>query len=234
VPDETELRAAIPIADVLARLQKLATVFVGRGAELARLEDFVGAREARSLFSRGRRAASALAATLSERVPLFVHGPGGIGKSTLIAKFVLDHVRASTELRMPLRLSRHRSCHAGSAAADDAGVGSRDPARHAVPNASGALQETIAQLRSEHKRFDPAQADKAVFTTDIYVEQLAAWGERSPVVDADALLLVVDTFEEVQFLGGDAVQAIWHCSWACSGESRRCGSSSRAACCRER
>jgi len=210
VPDETELRAAIPIADVLAPLQKLATVFVGRGAELARLEDFVGAREARSLFSRGRRAASALAATLSERVPLFVHGPGGIGKSTLIAKFVLDHVRASTELRMPFAYL-------------DIDRATLDPQRPMTlvleaaiqlatqfPNASGALQETIAQLRSEHKRFDPAQADKAVFTTDIYVEQLAAWANDLQSSTPMPLLLVVDTFEEVQFLGGDAVQAIWH------------------------
>lgn len=38
---------------------------------------------------------------MAERPPLVVHGPGGVGKSTLMAKFFLDHVRAADVVPLP-------------------------------------------------------------------------------------------------------------------------------------
>ncbi len=53
--------------------------FVGREVELAMLESYVRSDEAR---------------------PLAVHGPGGVGKSALLAKFVLEHIEGPRE-RIP-------------------------------------------------------------------------------------------------------------------------------------
>jgi len=73
----------------------------GRSSELRQLEDFVGVIEATSLRSRVRRIARGTVALVAERTPLFIHGPGGIGKSTLVAQFVLSHLAASGDQRLP-------------------------------------------------------------------------------------------------------------------------------------
>src|SRR6185312_15760758 len=39
--------------------------------------------------------------SIQERPPLFINGPGGCGKSTLIGKFILNHVTVEQGSRFP-------------------------------------------------------------------------------------------------------------------------------------
>ncbi|QNP61784.1 AAA family ATPase [Streptomyces genisteinicus] len=83
LPEPAEVRERIELAELLAPLRALVEDrFVGRRAELDMLAAHVGV-----LPGRGGAPGPAPA----ERPRLMIHGPGGVGKSTLIARFVLDH-----------------------------------------------------------------------------------------------------------------------------------------------
>ena len=74
LPEKTAVRSALAKADLLAPMRRLAgRGFVGRQRELGQLDDYVFAGS-------------------PPPAPLFVFGPGGVGKSTLLARFILDRV----------------------------------------------------------------------------------------------------------------------------------------------
>ena len=83
------VRARIDAIGYLERFEELVGPnFRGRDASLRELEEYVGLSPTQSsLFDKllGR-------ATRGEVPALVICGPGGIGKSTLLAKFILDHV----------------------------------------------------------------------------------------------------------------------------------------------
>ncbi|WP_249464326.1 AAA family ATPase [Streptomyces fradiae] len=82
LPDAGAVRAELERARLLAPLERLVRVpFVGREAELAALRDHVDAP------------GPPPGAPPSVPSPLVVHGPGGMGKSTLLATFLLDSLR---------------------------------------------------------------------------------------------------------------------------------------------
>lgn len=90
LPDPDELRRRLDYARFTAPFERLAgTGFVGRTSELQKLHDYVGVTELRSSME-------ALTAVFrgwllkSKLGPLLVYGPGGVGKSALIARFILD------------------------------------------------------------------------------------------------------------------------------------------------
>ncbi|MEN3328141.1 MAG: hypothetical protein V7638_2948 [Acidobacteriota bacterium] len=64
--------------------------FAGRRAELNQLADYVGVYDASSTSETIVRTVERVF-SIQERPPLFINGPGGCGKSTLIAKFILNH-----------------------------------------------------------------------------------------------------------------------------------------------
>jgi len=72
LPEKAAVDSALAKADLLAPMRRLAgSGFVGRQGELQQLDNYV--------FG-----------SLEQPVPLFVFGPGGVGKSTLLARFILD------------------------------------------------------------------------------------------------------------------------------------------------
>lgn len=75
--------------------------FRGRAAELQTLRDYVGVLPADSVYQSVRRSIENIF-SLHEKPPLLIHGPGGMGKSTLVAKFILEHAQLAAEnLRLP-------------------------------------------------------------------------------------------------------------------------------------
>ncbi|NKY14738.1 AAA family ATPase [Streptomyces somaliensis] len=90
LPDARAVRDELDLARLLQPLERLVRVpsFVGREAELARLRDFVRAPGA---------PAGAHPAAPAPLLVLVVHGPGGMGKSTLLANFLLGSLRGGTE-----------------------------------------------------------------------------------------------------------------------------------------
>jgi hypothetical protein len=181
--NETELKESLPAIDDVRRKVEYAALldplraltgsnFFGRRTELAALANYVEGGN-------------------GERKPMLVFGPGGMGKSALIAKFVLDRIG-----RLPIV---YLDC-------DRPGLAPQEPLTFLAEAVRqlGLQFETFRspaeKLRSEWLRtIALTQTDNAntrgrtaaldefrVFVTDIGVAQ-------SPV------LFVIDTFEEVQY-----------------------------------
>ncbi|MYT34104.1 MULTISPECIES: ATP-binding protein [unclassified Streptomyces] len=93
LPDPAELRTALARARLLEPLRHLAAPqFQGRAEELARLRAYVcGSGAGRDSAPTGSGAPPAFVP------PLVIHGPGGMGKSTLMAKFLLDGLAGSAD-----------------------------------------------------------------------------------------------------------------------------------------
>jgi tetratricopeptide (TPR) repeat protein len=90
LPDPDELRRRLDYARFVAPFERLAGEgFVGRTLELQKLHDYVGVRELRSSTEALTQAFRGWLLK-PKRGPLLVHGPGGVGKSALIARFILD------------------------------------------------------------------------------------------------------------------------------------------------
>jgi hypothetical protein len=99
-----QLRGRLPTSDSLRQfiareqlLEPFRTLvgghFAGRTAELNALSDYVGVLESSSLTKGAVRRFEEVF-SLVKSPPLFLLGPGGVGKSTLIAQFVLQHIDA--------------------------------------------------------------------------------------------------------------------------------------------
>ena len=74
--------------------------FFGRARELAEMAEYAElVLVAGHLARAGRRLRRIL--KISNKPPLMIFGPGGAGKSTLVAKFVLDYVDAAGARRFP-------------------------------------------------------------------------------------------------------------------------------------
>jgi hypothetical protein len=70
--------------------------FFGREAEIEDLRAYVGVIGAESWWRVGTRAANAVVRAVRGRGAKTVWGVGGVGKTTLISKFMLDHARAAS------------------------------------------------------------------------------------------------------------------------------------------
>jgi AAA ATPase domain len=97
LPSISEVEHRLRYLRFLDPFQRLVgTHFRGRLAELARLRQYVGvlppSSRAQSVM---RRVASFF--SLQSKKPLLVYGVGGVGKSTLMARFFIDHANAPEE-----------------------------------------------------------------------------------------------------------------------------------------
>jgi cellulose synthase operon protein C len=98
LPDPAQVRARLAREDLAAPLRHLAKNFIGREAELDQLRGYLGDVSQASSLRAGRKAISDFAGTIRSSLggdagpssPLFVHGIGGVGKSTLVARFGLE------------------------------------------------------------------------------------------------------------------------------------------------
>lgn len=77
-------------------------IFHGRRGELDRLRRYVGVLPPQALLARLAEKAMDWAQSPSpQRGALSIFGPGGVGKSALIARFMLEHARLPDEIRVP-------------------------------------------------------------------------------------------------------------------------------------
>lgn len=102
VPSTNEVRQLVELKRLLAPFETLAggDRFRGRAREIDILRSFVGVLPPESLL---RRLGSRLQEWLlpKERAALSVYGPGGVGKSALIAKFMLEHTQVREDIKIP-------------------------------------------------------------------------------------------------------------------------------------
>ncbi len=102
VPSPETLRPLLSRLELYAPFERLAgsSIFQGRVAELNQLRSYVGEVAPAGVLGvivesiRGWRRPSSLPA-------VSVYGPGGVGKSALVARFLLDHCKPEAENRLP-------------------------------------------------------------------------------------------------------------------------------------
>ena len=214
VPAPEDVRGHLEVSAVLEPLRVLVgPSFVGRERELDELNDYVGVFAPTST----RRKVAKLARrvlSLEERPPLVVHGPFGVGKSTLISKFLVDHATVDESRRFPYA---YLNC--------DRTDLSRGDAVTFLVEAAAQLAGQYPQIRgaAESFRLDwlSVLADRQMVVTEssadimgvdtvpeAAVSEFAGLADRIGRKDAP-LLLVFDTFEEIQRRGFSAVEAVW-------------------------
>lgn len=177
--------------------------FRGRKIELAALDNYVnGSGEVHSL---------------TERPPLLIHGPGGMGKSTLVARFILDIFGKGADAIPVVYLD-----------CDRPGLVAEEPVT--------MLAEAVRQLGLQFPSFQrTAQSLRSAWLGEIARQRSEASDELESVVlesgasrgrdqfleefgvfvddlrlGARPVLLVIDTFEELQYRSRDFVAEMFH------------------------
>lgn len=220
VPSPAAVRARLRIVELLAPFRLLVgDHFGGRQQELAKLRDYVGVLPPTSAWSWATRTLRDVR-SLDEKRPLVIHGPGGMGKSTLVAKFILDHVEIDDDRRFAcVYLDFDRPELVGAEpltilleATRQLGVLYPEMSEDAETCRRNWQAEILQRRRSTTRRFsndlqsvvpEDVIRDRTRFLTD-FVNLL----DRSQFASRP-LLLVLDTFEEVQYRSSAYVAETW-------------------------
>jgi tetratricopeptide (TPR) repeat protein len=228
VPDAGRARGALARARLLEPLRELVgTNFAGRERELRRLRDYVGVRPDgtwRGALERTVRSAL----NIHERAPMLIWGAGGIGKSTLLARFLLEHGASTGGPAIPFAYLDF----------DRASVVAEEPASILLEAARQlAVQQPKAGWEEHRERWAEqlrsASVGKAVrgrvrtagalteFMAETFADTFSrvAGAGQAPMLAVDPpgsaqgqnqpLLLVLDTFEEVQYRSSEFVAQLW-------------------------
>ncbi|MCW3097698.1 MAG: hypothetical protein JWL77_3316, partial [Chthonomonadaceae bacterium] len=204
--------------------------FQGRQEEMRRLRSYVDAAEAESVFESAARFVQRKVAKifdLKQRLPLLIQGEGGVGKSTLLAKFILQHAAANDTSAFPfiyidfdrpdIRISEPMTVVADACRQLDL----QFPEEESRPFGAEENFQTLA--RDILAAFGGQNSLSTVSTTEAasalgsgarrdereqLLNKFAALYAR---IDRDDLpfLLVLDTFEEVQYRSRDYVTALY-------------------------
>ncbi len=206
VPPLSEVRARLAAEGMLEPLRMLlADGFFGRQGELGRLADY--ARTPRP----GR----------DEQPPLLIYGPGGAGKSTLVARFILDHFdtagdrfpfaylsfdRSELRLEQPLSLLAEAAAQLGSlfpVVADDAS--------RLASAARSLVAATVAKVSSHRATRSSSSYDQEWEGSDeqVLVRRYAALVERAAGPGGVLNVWVLDTFEVAQRQAPSATFRLW-------------------------
>lgn len=203
IPDRDRIRRRIDWLTLLEPFEHIAGEhFQGRDRELAKLRRYVDVLPSPSwpeAVSRG-----VARNLLKNRPPLLIYGPGGVGKSALLARFILNHVQVNETDRFPFIYLDF----------DRPDVAASEPLT--------LLIEAVRQLGIEY----PNAHDRCDQIRKAWLEQLAKSGPdtrrlrsaavrdfgsliESLGVSGRPVLFVLDTFEEVQWRSDEYVTAIW-------------------------
>jgi tetratricopeptide (TPR) repeat protein len=208
LPDPDAVRARLREARLLAPYYALAgTHFHGRESELEDLRAYVGVIATGGIARTVKRGVRRIRS--SATTPLVVEGAGGIGKSTLISRFILDHADVAGEeplafvyldfddpylhaddWRSWLRLGVRQL-------QTQVEVGRRKGRPVGAIRQFESLAEAIGRRVAPEAKA-PRLPDQRVVADFARLAELAApaSGKRTP-----RLLLVLDTFEEFQYRG---------------------------------
>jgi hypothetical protein len=210
------------IKQILAREQLLepfrslvGTRFAGRLSELADLSDYVGLYDSQSISESFNRSVEHIF-NLRERPPLFIHGPGGSGKSSLICKFILNHAEVVETDRFPFAYLDF----------DRRGLVPEEPLTLLVeimrqlaiqfPNSSEQYRTIVEQWRIRFSQ-KVNESDESASSLGMepsrfqdrsgFLQEFAEFVNGLKTTD-QILLLVLDTFEEVQFRSAAYVEEV--------------------------
>lgn len=196
LPGEAEVRRALDLANVLAPLRAVARDdFVGRAGELAVLGSFVAGVNG-----------------FDDLPVLALHGPGGVGKSALLAKFVLDRIegrggrigfayltfdRADLDPASPLTLVREMLRQLGlqePRVAERAAVLIQDV--DSAIASEVAVRREIAASGGSSSGYGTRELDRTSLEQEYYFNTLAE--VVTTAVGALPFVVLLDTFEVAQ------------------------------------
>jgi len=226
LPDAARIHRLMEERRVVAVFEQLAGRFVGRDGELRQLRDYVGVLEPSSQIESARRMFRRWF-DQKEKPPIAFYAPGGAGKSTLIAKFLLDHSTVPDERRFPyvyldfdsptlvadapLTVLREAARQlavqypSGRKALDDFVATAHDAALSAGPDRGLGAEglETVRQSAQEEQRYEESHRRFARLVSGI-VQRTDSQGSYDV-----PLLVVADTYEEVQSRGVEHELRLW-------------------------
>lgn len=187
LPERMAVRSALARADLLAPMQRLAgRGFVGRQRELQQLDDYVFA-------------------DLEPLAPLFVFGPGGVGKSTLLAGFILDRLEPKNVPFVYIDIDRptvrpERPLSLLLEAVTQLHQQLNLPLYLFDPFIKEITYGMGRQEKGRHLESAPLEFS---WIFNVLEQTLASAG-----ISQQRIVFFVDTFEEAQFLGPDIVWAL--------------------------
>ncbi len=204
LPTEEEVSDRAAYLRLLAPFEAIAgdDIFRGRKRELDDLRSYIGVVAPESLLRRVRDIAFKWAEPERRRA-LSISGPGGVGKSALVARFMLEHTRLPEQGRIPFAYLDF----------DRAGLDVGDPL--------GLCAEMIRQLdtqfpaggrfnelrsRVEEPPADPAARDQLGAARSMLADLL---GLMRSVLGPRPYVVVLDTFEDVQYRGEGRAFPLW-------------------------
>jgi len=194
--------------------------FGGRIAELATLREYA---DVLPPSTRIRSAVASVRAVFNwlEKPPLVISGPGGVGKSSLVARFILEHARAHEADRFPFC---YLDFDRPEVAYDQPVTLLVEAVRQLGVQYPAAREQCEALRHAWLEPFAPARAgdrrsvERARSTlTPSRLADVQAGAARDFAVLLGSLgaidrpvVFVLDTFEEVQRRSEDYVARIWH------------------------
>ena len=221
LPSVEEVRSHMEWRRLLPPFRNLAGVhFQGRRVELERLRNYVGVLPPGSVAALVRRQPWTVL-DFYARPPMVIHGPGGSGKSTLIARFLLEHAELPDPERFPFAYLDF----------DRVGLAPEEPLsllaeiyRQLGAHLPTWKQELEVARAALVQRLRPDRGCTPAFASPgaASVPSLSRFTEREHAIallarlldDLGArekpFLLVLDTFEEVQSRGPDYVHEVRH------------------------
>ncbi|PUZ25337.1 hypothetical protein DCC81_13620 [Chitinophaga parva] len=232
LPPIAAVRNRIETIEMLTPLKHLTGIYVdgsfqslfrGRKTELANLRKYVGVAPPKGLLETVSRIWDNLFS--SSKNPLLVFGMGGIGKSTLLAQFILEHAEAHRKDRFPFvyldfdrpQLDALQPETLLIEAARQLSIQYQD-----VPEIGGAfaafyrswneaLAESVGAGSSEaiYLRSAAASVQKELDLDRIESEFLSLARQMSRL-EARPFVIVLDTFEEVQYRGAEYVRQLYN------------------------
>lgn len=211
LPDTARIRAQLAREDLAAPLRHLAKNFIGREAELDDLRAYLGDVSQASTLRRGRKAISDLAGSIASTFgassnagpPLFVHGIGGVGKSTLVAQFGLE----LTDLAIPFVFLDLDRPHLDPRRPTTLLAEAARQLRVQLPAGAGQAQRLVEELDAMNSHADEALESESVNISRFpyAVEEFCGFAKAHTTRN---LPFIIDTFEVAQSLGDSTVYLV--------------------------
>jgi hypothetical protein len=190
--------------------------FRGRQKELAELREYAGVLPPGTRLQTVKRVFESIL-DLREKPPLLIVGVGGVGKSTLVSRFILEHARALEAHRFPFAYLDF----------DRAEINPSEPLTLLIeavrqlgieyPQARmqcDSLGRMWSEAVAESRRTIDVQSKSVQTASSVNqalegaIDDFAAMVTTLGAKDAP-VLFVLDTFEEVQWYSAGSVNAIW-------------------------
>ncbi|MBW5482775.1 AAA family ATPase [Streptomyces bambusae] len=238
LPHPAEIHKRVDRVRLRAPLERLVQgPFYGRAEEMAVLRAYLGLPPTTRYGKlHQERGASATDSSSGLVPPVLIHGPGGIGKSTLLAKFLLDALddaptpfpfayidfeRPTLSVHEPatliaemarqvgIQFPDHRAEFDALATECEEAAGTHRSERQEVDE----LYELSTTRASMGRRTSSGVHAKAAFREASLARRLAALIVRAtelpPGAEQPPFVIVIDSFEEAQYRGSPVLSRMW-------------------------